>query len=87
MMSTEVVDTTDQIHASLQSFDLPSQGAATPDKIGQALAEGGIQPLDEGGVDHASILTGFEQPLDQLVTPAGAGGTRPIDEPARPKRG
>ena len=55
VMSTEVVDTADQIHPRLEGFNLASQSTTPSDEAGQPLAESGVQPLDEGGVDRAAI--------------------------------
>jgi hypothetical protein len=66
VMSTEVVDATDQIHVRLQGFDLPSQSATTPHQTGQALAEGGVEPFNEGGVDGARSPAGDNQTLNQF---------------------
>ena len=53
---TEVVEATDDIHASRQGRLLLSRTAVTPGKASQALTEGRIEPLDVGGIDYTATL-------------------------------
>jgi len=65
---TEVVDVADQKHAIPQGFGLASEGAPSSNQASQSLAEGGIEPLNESGIDPASLLAGFDQLFNQLST-------------------
>src|SRR5215472_10344952 len=56
MHHTPVVDTSDEIHARLKRFQPMGSMTAAARQGGQTLAEGSIQPLDKGGVEHASTL-------------------------------
>jgi hypothetical protein len=68
MMSAEVVDGADQKHAMGQGFGLASECPTASNQASQALTEGGIEPLDERGIDLPSLLTAFDELLDQLST-------------------
>ena len=61
MISTEIVDTTQNIHPSLQSLRLTSQSAGAPGQVGQAFSEGSIQAFDESGVDPPLPLDGLDE--------------------------
>jgi len=68
MIGTKVVDTADHIYAGLQGLRLLGQRPGTPGQRGQTLAKGGIESLNESGVNTTRALTGSDQPLDQLGT-------------------
>src|SRR5207247_9431752 len=70
MDHAKVVDTANQIHAGLQGLQLMSGIPTAAGQSGQALAEGGIQPLNKGGIEHTSpfrecqeLLGSFERSL------------------------
>ncbi len=60
MMVTEVIDAADQAHAGLQRVGLARQRAGAATQTGQTLAEGGIEPFNESGVELAAALGGLE---------------------------
>jgi hypothetical protein len=63
MEIAEIVATAYEVHASRQSFGAASQSARAANQMVQALAEGGVEPLDKGRVDHAFPLRSFDQAL------------------------
>src|SRR5262249_38641611 len=50
----KVVDCPDQVHPVLQRAALASQGPIAARQRGQTPAEGGVEPFNVGGIDHAS---------------------------------
>src|SRR5262249_56305650 len=50
----KVVDCPEQVHPVLQRAALASQGPIAARQRGQTLAEGGVEPFNVGGIDHAS---------------------------------
>jgi len=58
MIDTQIVDTAQDIHASLQGFGLTGQGAGTADQGTESLAKGGIEPFDVSGFNPAVALVG-----------------------------
>jgi hypothetical protein len=67
MISTEVVDTTQHIHASLEGFGLAGQGTGATGQRYQALAEGGVKPLNESGINDPYPLADLDKPLNHLL--------------------
>jgi len=70
MHHAKVVNTADKIHARLKCLQAMSGMTTSARQGGQAFAEGGIQPLDKGGVQHTSpfrlgqhLLGPFDGPL------------------------
>jgi hypothetical protein len=55
VLGAEVVDTAHQIHEWLQGLRVADQRSTAPYQDGQARAEGGVQPLDESGVELGQI--------------------------------
>ena len=53
MIGTEIVNTAQNIHASLQGLGLAGQRASAANQVSQPLAEGGIKPFNKSGVDAA----------------------------------
>src|SRR5713226_6931380 len=53
MVGAEVVDRADQIHPVVKRSGATGQGSTPAGERSQALAEGGIEPFNVGGVDHA----------------------------------
>lgn len=68
MIRTEVVDTTNQIHTSVQAALSARQVAGAPGKASQPGAEGGVQALDKGGVEHFPNLCLLCQGLQLLLS-------------------
>jgi hypothetical protein len=68
MIGTKVVDTTQDIHASLQGLRLLNQRSGSPSQSSQSLPKGGIEPLNESGVNTALALTGLDQSFNQVST-------------------
>src|SRR5512139_1814005 len=56
----KVIDAAKDVHAVLQSGTLASQMTGTTEQASEALAEGGIEPFDVGGIDYAAALCGLE---------------------------
>jgi len=71
----EVVHRTHQVHPGMQQRLSPQQGPCAPHQGGQPGAEGAIQPLAVGGVQHTASL----RPLQQLAQGAG----RPLRQAPR----
>jgi hypothetical protein len=65
MKITEIVNCPDYKHTGVQEFRLMSQTARASGQPGQALAECRIEPFNEGGVNHATPLTGAQQAVNQ----------------------
>src|SRR6476660_6035318 len=61
MVSAEVVDTTHHIHAGSQGRGTPGQGARAAPQGAQPLPKGGVEALDEGGVNPPLALRGLDQ--------------------------
>ena len=62
MEVAKVVETPDEVHASHQRFRSAGQSAGTSHQVVHSLAEGGVEPFDEGGVDDTFSLLGcFDQ--------------------------
>jgi hypothetical protein len=68
MVSTKVVKTTNDIHACQQSVRLPSQGSGAAGQDVKPLAEGGIEPFNESGIDPAVTLGALDQLSNLLGT-------------------
>src|SRR5438128_630088 len=64
MVIAEVIAAAYQIHPRPQRGVLASEAAAAPDERRQSAAEGRVEPLDEGGVDHLSPPRGRHPALD-----------------------
>jgi hypothetical protein len=64
VLSAEVVDCADQIHARLQRFTLFGKRPTAPRQTRQALAKRRIQSLDEGRVDDALALCTRNYPVN-----------------------
>ncbi len=56
MIGTEVVDSANQVHAGVQAPLSASQVAGASAKRGQSSAEGSVQSLDKGSVEHSPAL-------------------------------
>jgi hypothetical protein len=69
MKITEIVKGSHDKHTGVQQFGLMSQTARATGEPSQALAEGGIEPFNEGGVNHAAALTGVQQTVNQSLRP------------------
>ena len=67
MKITEIVKCPDHKHTGVQQVWLMSQTARASGQPGQALTEGRIKPFNEGGVNHATPLTGAQQALNQRL--------------------
>ena len=67
MISTEVVNTTQDIHASLEGFGLASQSTGAPGQRSQALAKGGVKPLNESSINDPDPLAGLDKALNHLL--------------------
>ena len=65
---TEIVPAANHIHASFQGLNFASQGARSPDKAIKTLAKGGIEALDESGIDPACTLRLLDEGLDHRFT-------------------
>jgi len=65
MEVAKVVDTAQDPHTSTQGGILLRQGARATRQRSQALAKGGIEPFNKGGVDHPTALGPAQQLLDQ----------------------
>src|SRR4029453_15557579 len=76
MIGAEVVDRTDQIPPRLQRGGASGQGPAPASKRGQALAEGGVESFNGGGVDYALAPLRAAAPLFDLS--CGAGHNAPL---------
>ena len=61
MVSAEVVQTPNDIHASQQGLGLAGQGAGPPGQNVEPLAEGGIEPFNESGIDAPVTLRDLDQ--------------------------
>ena len=70
MVVTEIVEGTHDIYGGSQGLALLSQGACASSEPGEALAEGGVEPFNEGGVDDPAFLP-------NPITRARATATRP----------
>ncbi len=68
MVSTEIVNTTNDIHPGVQGLRLASQRAGAASQHSEALVEGGIEPFDESGIDPASTLRMLDQLSDLVGT-------------------
>src|SRR5687768_746900 len=59
MNGTEVVGGAEQKHGRLQGFEAVGGMATAPGQGSQTLAEGGVEPFDEGSVNQqAAVRTG-----------------------------
>ena len=67
MVSTEIVNTTNQEHADFQCLGLTSQAAGTPCQASQRLAKGGIEAFNEGSIDLPATLGGCQTGLYPLA--------------------
>lgn len=81
MDSTKVVDTTHERHACLMSLHAMSRMATSTRQRGQVFAEGGMQPFDPRGGEHASSVRQrrqFQGPFDASVrhAPSDLNDTR-----------
>jgi hypothetical protein len=54
MDHAKIVDTAEEIHARLKGLQPMSGIPTAAGQAGQALTEGGVQPLDKGSIEHAS---------------------------------
>src|SRR3972149_10400589 len=68
MLGAEVVHATHQIHKWFQGFWVTDQGSTAPHQDRQAGAEGGIQALDESGVELGSAMALGQQKLGCFET-------------------
>src|SRR4030067_3152580 len=68
VLGAEVVDTAHQIHEWLQGVRVADQRSTAPYQDGQARAEGGVQPLDESGVELGSAMAFCQQGLSSYQT-------------------
>jgi len=67
MEITEIVKCPDHKHTGVQPFGLMSQTARSSGQPSQALAERRLEPFNEGGVTHATPLTGAQQAVNQRL--------------------
>jgi hypothetical protein len=68
MRMTEIVQTANDIHASFQGLNFASQGTSSPGKAIETLTKGGVEALDEGGIDLPSALCFLDDGLDHRFT-------------------
>ena len=71
MIGAEVVDGADQVHSVVKCRGAAGQGSTPAGERRQALAEGGIEPFDVSGVDHASAALRAAAELFDLRCRAG----------------
>jgi len=64
MIGAKVVDRTNQIHSIVQRGDLTSQRTPAADQSRNPRPESGVQPLNEGGIDHSTFLCLVQQGFD-----------------------
>ncbi len=67
----KVVDCADQVHPVLQRAALAGQRPPAARQRGQALAEGGVEPFNVGGVEHAGTALRAAAQLFDLRRCAG----------------
>ena len=68
VLGAEVVDTGHQVHERLQGLWVANQRPAAPHQDRQARAEGGVQALDESGVELGSAVALCQQGLGSFQT-------------------
>ena len=66
MLGTEVVDAAHQVHQRLQGLRIAQQGSAAAHQDSKARTEGGVEPLDESGIEPGSAVALDQQRLSNL---------------------
>ena len=77
----KVVDCADQIHPVFQRAALAGQRPPAARQRGQALAEGGVEPFNVGGVEHAGTALRAAAQLFDLRRRAGQNAALDADHP------
>ncbi len=80
VLGTEVVDAAHQVHERFQGLRVTDQGSTTPHQDRQASAEGGVQSLDESGIELGSAVAFCQQGLGSFQT-ASSHAPGDIDHP------
>jgi len=66
VFDAEVVHATHQVHERFQGFRVTDQSSTAPYQDCQSRAEGGVQSLDEGGVEIGSSMALGQQSLGRF---------------------
>lgn len=69
MRIAEVVKAAHRVHAGCQGFGVSHQGAGSAGQTVETLAEGGVEPLDEGCIDASLALRLTDEAFDHPLAP------------------